>query len=418
MTGLLLAAALLAAPDVFFISADTLRADHLGCYGYAHDASPHIDALAKQGLLFEDVVCEIPLTAPSMGAMLSSRYPRATGTVRNGIAMPEDVPLLAERFQQAGYKTVCVQSNWTLKANLFAIDRGFEVYDDDFHRKRWGFIKPERRADEVTRIALEHIKKRDAKRPLFMWIHYTDPHAPYRFRRRFAPSGAPRRGETPRDTIVARYNSEIAFMDHHLGKVLKAIPPDAVIVFIADHGESLHEHGYLGHGRRINEPSMRIPLIIRAPGVAPGRSRVPARGLDVAPTILGLAGLDPMPEMGGLDLLNDDIPASRVRVVETYGGAVPQVPVLDGMMASRPPMRQGVYLDGWKLVLNGDTPELFHLPDDPGELDDLADADPERTAELIQLIEDWNDAVEAGVSLESNLNPEDIAALRSLGYVE
>ena len=417
MTAFLLMAAL-AAPDVFFISVDTLRADHLGCSGYPAETSPHIDALAAQGLLFEDAVCEIPLTSPSFGAMLTSRYPRSTGTVRNGLAMPGDVPLLAEQFQRAGYQTHCVQSNWTLKDDLFAIARGFDTYDDDFNRKRWGFIKPERYADEVTKRSLKVLAERDPDRPLFMWIHYSDPHAPYRFHRKFAPSGKPRQGKTPREKTVPRYDSEVAYTDHHLGLVLKKISPDAVVLFVSDHGESLYEHGYLGHGRRIYQPGLRIALIVRASGVTPGRTNVPVRGVDVAPTLLALAGLDPLPDMAGVDFVDAPPPLNRARVVETYGGAVPAVPVVGDIMASRPPMRQGVLLEGWKLILNEDTPELFYLPEDPGELADLSDAEPARVRELTALIEAWNVSTAAAMSLEPDLRKEDMEALRSLGYVE
>jgi arylsulfatase A-like enzyme len=410
--------AALAAPDVFFISVDTLRADHLGCYGYPSDISPHIDALAAQGLVFEDAVCEIPLTSPSFGAMLTSRYPRSTGTLRNGLAMPQDVPLLAEQFQKAGYQTHCVQSNWTLKDDLFAIARGFDTYDDDFHHKRWGFIKPERRAEEVAKRSLKALAHRDPDRPLFMWIHFSDPHAPYRFHRKFAPSGKPRMGETPQETTVSRYDSEVAYADHHLGRVLKEIDRDAVVMLVSDHGESLYEHGYLGHGRRIYQPGLHIAFIIRAPNIEPGRSAAPVRGVDVAPTLLGLAGLNPMPQMEGLDLLNGSVASDRERVVETYGGAVPDVPVLSDLMASRPAMRQGVLLKGWKLILNEDKPELFYLPDDPKELVDRADAEPVRVQELTALIEAWDARIAAGTSLESDLRREDMEALRSLGYVE
>ena len=109
-----IAAAAFAAPNVVFLSVDTLRADHLGCYGYERATSPNIDALATEGLLYRDCVCEVPLTAPSFGSMLSSRFPRSTGTMRNGLRMPGDVPLITEQFREAGYVTWCVQSNWTL----------------------------------------------------------------------------------------------------------------------------------------------------------------------------------------------------------------------------------------------------------------------------------------------------------------
>lgn len=175
--------------NVVLISVDTLRPDHLGCYGYPLPTSPQIDRLASAGLLFEDCVCEVPLTFPSLASMMTSRFPRMIGVRRNGLRLPKEPPLVAESFQKAGYYTFCVQSNWTLKAKLCGLDRGFDVYEDDFHTKRWGIIKPERYANDVTRVALELMEKRDVSKPFFAWIHYSDPHAPYRMHLEHNPAG-------------------------------------------------------------------------------------------------------------------------------------------------------------------------------------------------------------------------------------
>ena len=158
-------AATAAPPNIVLLSVDTLRADHLGCYGYKLDTSPRIDQFAKQALLFEDCVCEVPLTNPSFGAMLSSRYPRTTGTVRNGLKMPASVPLITQAFRTAGYQTACVQSNWTLRAGLSRLERGFDIYRDDFETKRWGVMKGERYADKVTQVAIEILEDRDKDAP-------------------------------------------------------------------------------------------------------------------------------------------------------------------------------------------------------------------------------------------------------------
>ena len=119
----LLIASIFSAPNVILISMDTLRAENLGCYGYGSPTSPHIDALAARSVVFDDVVCEVPLTGPSFCAMLTSRYPRGTGVTRNGIPLPEGVPTVAEIFSGAGYETMCVTSNWTLKGKLSGLDR-------------------------------------------------------------------------------------------------------------------------------------------------------------------------------------------------------------------------------------------------------------------------------------------------------
>jgi arylsulfatase A-like enzyme len=408
-----------AAPDVFFITVDTLRADHLGMYGYERPTSPHLDALAAKSLVFEDCVCEVPLTSPSFGSMLSSRYPRSTATPRNGLPMPASVPLVTERFRDAGYQTICIQSNWTLKRDLSGLDRGFEHYDDDMKAKRWGVLKSERLGDEVTRRALAALAKRDPARPLFCWLHYSDPHAPYRFHKRFHPWAVPLRKLDDVSQTRARYDSEVAFTDRQIQQVLKVLPKEnAYILFVADHGESLHEHGYVGHGRRLYQPGVHIPLFIHGPGIAPGRTAFPARAIDIGPTLLGFAGLEPLPGMEGVDLLRNQESGPRVRVLETYGGAVPNLPGAAAFMGSQPPIRQAV-LDGeWKLIVGGPRSELFHLGNDPKELTNLYEERPEEAARLHALLEEWDARVPRVEPQEASLTEDDLEALESLGYIE
>ncbi|NUM56795.1 MAG: sulfatase [Candidatus Hydrogenedentes bacterium] len=414
-----LLAAMSAAPDVFIVSVDTLRADRLGCYGYTHPTTPNIDAFANDALIFDDCVAEVPLTSPSFGAMLTSRYPRMNGAARNGLPLPPGVPALTEQFKAAGYQTVCVTSNWTLKADLSGLDRGFDVYDDGFKDKRWGFMIAERFADDVTKSALKLLNERDAGKPMFAWFHYSDPHAPYKFHDKFHPVGKPLWKMTEVEATRARYDSEVAYTDSEIGKVLDALPKEnAVILFVADHGESLHEHEYLGHGRRLYHNSIRVPCILRAPGVAPGRSNAPARLVDIAPTLLSLAELPPMKDMFGVDLINHSPPMDRARVVETYGGAVPGVPGAKAVMTARPPMRQSVIKGEWKLIVGGPGPELFNLRTDPGELKNLIDEEKPRAAELRALIDEWDEKTPKGTTEAAELSDEDVDALKSLGYVE
>jgi arylsulfatase A-like enzyme len=416
--GLLLTASL-CAPDVLFISVDTLRADRLGCYGCPYDTSPNVDRLAEKGLLFENCLCEVPLTNPSFGSMLTSRYPRTTGTTRNGLRMPASFPLVAERFLEAGYQTVCVQSNWTLKADISGLDRGFETYEDDFKKKRWGILKSERYANEVTDVALDLLEKRETERPLFAWVHYSDPHAPYRFHDKFNPGGRKLWKLQEHDQTRAKYDSEVAFTDHHIGRLLDAVDLDnTFVLFVADHGESLHEHGYLGHGRRIYQTGLRIPLIIRGPGIEPGVTDLPVRGVDVAPTLLALAGLEPLPGARGKSVTEKGIAEDRVRVIETYGGAVPKLPGARAVMADRPPMRQGVVADSWKLILRGPKTELYNLREDPAEEVNLVSDEEARVRELTVLIEAWDARYSRGGSDEAELDEDDLEALESLGYLE
>jgi choline-sulfatase len=408
-----------APPNVLLLSVDTLRADHLGCYGYDRPTSPALDAFAATAILFEDAVCEVPLTSPSMGSMLSSRHPRMNGTTRNGLPMPANVPLVQETFQQNGYFTFCITSNWTLKRKLSGLDRGFDHYDDAFKEKRWGIIKPERSGDEVTKLALQALADRPQGKPFFAWVHYSDPHAPYKLHDNHQPAGknAGSRG-SKQESVKARYDSEIAFTDAEISRLLAALPENTAVLFVGDHGESLYEHGYLGHGRRIYQNNLHIPLMIRANGIPPARSAFPARGIDVGPTLLGLAALTRPEGMLGIDLLRDTLPESRARVVETYGGAVPSLPGAKAVMGDAGPMLQGVLSGSWKLIVEGKRAELYNLADDPGELKDLAAENPAQVEQLRTSIDTWNQAVTPRQESTHTLTEEDVDALKSLGYVE
>ena len=418
--GLAITAGSLAAelPNVVLLSVDTLRADRLGAYGYEHDTTPHLDAFADTALLFEDAVCEIPLTSPSFVSMLSGRFPRLTGTTRNGLRVPDSTPLVAEQFQAAGYYTFGVQSNWTVKDRLSGLGRGFDRYDDGFHKKRWGVVKAERDGDDVTRLALEYLEQRDSEKPFFAWIHYADPHAPYRKHKEFNPTGKRPSFFNKHERVRNRYDSEVAFTDNEIQKILDALPENTRVLFVADHGESLFEHDYLGHGRRIYQTMQHVPMMIRGEGIAPGRSKAPARGIDIAPTLLGLAGL-PKPEtMMGLDLIHDTVPMDRIRVFETYGGAVPNIPGVKSAMADAGPIRQGVILEGWKLIVNGKDMQLYYLPEDPGELKNLSKAEPDRVDTLHQHIKDWETFTPMVEEGTENLSADDLKALESLGYLD
>lgn len=417
MLAVILAAAL-AAPNVIFISVDTLRADHLGFYGHPIATSPNLDRLAADSLVFDDTVCEVPLTGPSFCAMMTSRFPRATGVTRNGIRLPEDVPTTAEVFAAAGYETICVTSNWTLKAKLTGLDRGFAMYDDGFKKRRWVILKSERNGDEVTDAAIEALREKDPNKPLFAWFHYSDPHAPYKLHEGFEVATEADYAGDPGVDEKVKYDSEIAFTDAQIQRLLDALPKvNTFIVFAGDHGESLREHGYLGHGRRVYQNNLHIPLFIHGPGVKPGRTDTPARGLDIGPTLLNLAGLAPADGMAGQPLLLSKPNAERLRVVETYGGAVLDLPGAKEIMTSAGPEWQAVVFEGWKLIEGQNKTELYYLPSDPDELNNLAETDRERVAQLKDIISNWTASVKPVDANEAELSGEDVEALRSLGYV-
>jgi arylsulfatase A-like enzyme len=433
-----------AAPDVVLVSVDTLRADHLGCYGYARNTSPKTDRFAEEGLLFEDMVCEIPLTGPSFAAMLTSRYPRNTGATLNGVPISEQIPTVSEQFQQAGYQTLCVQSYWPLKKRKSGLHRGFDVYDDDFIAapKPGEKQKLERYADEVLEVALAQLEHRDSGRPMFFWVHFADPHAPYRLHEAFDPSGV-HAEETGSYQHTRRYDSEVAFMDEHLGRLVDALPKEnTFVMFVADHGESLGEHDYQGHGRYLYQPSMHVPLIIRGPGIKPGRTSAPVRGVDIGVTLLAMAGLSPVNGMVGESLLNGNIAPERPRTFENRpSGRWTPSPATDILKRrggggteidrrpaqARPhvprnarPVLRGLRVGSWKLISNGQegTVELYELLEDPGELTDLSSAQPVRVMRMQKQLDAWFRLHPPVVSTHTEFSQEDVEALEALGYAE
>jgi len=419
MIALLVAAAALSAPNIVLISVDTLRADHLGFYGHPHATSPNLDRLAEQSLVFTDMICEVPLTAPSFAAMMTSQYPRATGVTRNGIRLPDTVPTVAELLAETGYQTMCVTSNWTLKSRLSGLDRGFENYDDGFKKKRWLILKSEREATEVTDLALAQLAARDPARPFFAWFHYSDPHAPYKLHPEFTVSAESDYEGDPGAKEKVRYDSEIRYADTEIQRLLEALPREnTFIVFVGDHGESLREHGYLGHGRRMYQNGLQIPFFIHGPGVVPGRSKAPVRGIDLGPTLLDLAGLNPVQGMEGLVLTRGLPGADRVRIVETYGGAVLNIPGAKELMTASGPELQSAISGGWKLISEGDALELYYLPNDPGEQFNLATRSPDRLTSLAAKISQWSQTVASNKATDATLSNEDVEALKSLGYVD
>jgi len=412
--------ATLAAPNVVLITVDTLRADHMGAYGFHRDTTPHLDALAEASLLFEDAICEQPQTGPSLIAMHASRVPRVTGAIRNGVPLPPETPTAAMVFHDAGYETAAVVSNWNLKVNLSGLNRGFDHYDDFFGKGFLGREKHEMTADVVTDRALAWLAQRNGEKPMFLWVHYMDPHAPYKKKRGFEKQlhggAAPHRRIDPPEE---RYQTEVAFADQQIKRLLDRLPTEnTFIVFTADHGESLGNHNYWGHTRFIYQNSMHIPLFIHGPDVAATRSAAPVRGIDVGPTLLSLAGLNIPATMTGMNLMETQPAADTPRVFETYGGDVPKGEDVRDALATRPARRQGIIAAGWKFIRNEDgSRELYFLPDDPGEVSNVLDAHPDRAAALEAELEQWHTQTPRNQSSAKDLSEEDLRMLEAQGYL-
>jgi arylsulfatase A-like enzyme/Flp pilus assembly protein TadD len=282
------------------VTLDTVRADHLGAYGYAAAETPVLDRLAREGVRFEQASSAVPLTLPSHSSLLSGLLPPHHGLRNNGAgAFPATTPTLASVLSGEGYRTGAFVGSFVLD-HRFGLARGFATYDDEVERDPNAAVslEAERPARAVIDRALAWLGETSSPpRPFFLWVHLYDAHAPYEppspYRERHA--GRP-------------YDGEIAEVDAELGRLLteldrRGLAGSTVVAVAADHGEALGEHGELTHGLLLYEPTLRVPLLLRAPGLRAGTVvHTPVSLVDVAPTLAGLLGRSlPPPEGGQLD---------------------------------------------------------------------------------------------------------------------
>jgi arylsulfatase A-like enzyme len=323
-------------------------------------------------------------------------------------------------FADAGYDTAAIVSNWNLKPNLSGLNPGFAHYDADFGKGRFGRERHEMTADVVTDRALSWLAARDEAKPMFFWVHYMDPHAPYLSKRGFKDQLGHDSTTTKRtDPPEERYQTEVAFVDQQIQRLLDALPKEnTCIVFTADHGESLGEHKEWGHTRYLYQTTMHIPLFIHGPGIESGRSKAPVRGIDIGPTLLGLAGLTPPTSMLGMDLQKQLPEPGAPRIFETYGGEVPRGENVRDTLANRPPQRQSIIHEGWKLIVNDEKSiELYNLADDPAEEHNIAGDFPEKRDALHQQLKAWHEMTPRNQSTAKDLSEADLQRLEANGYL-
>ena len=446
-------------PDVWLLTVDTLRADRLGFAGHPGARTPHLDRLAREGVVFSDAQTPVPRTTQSIASIFTGRYPSQHGVLRLGDVLAPEASTLAEMLRGAGYWTGAVSANGVAGPGQ-GLDQGFEAFTDSATlHERYGVptqgirgAEPSMSAAEAaTREALRMLES--ASSPRLLWVHYMDPHfmynppAPfnqvvdwrdftyYRDRLRIRPVQAAtffnHRGLSKRwlPQLSALYDAEIAYVDHWIGRLLAAADRDTLVVFTSDHGESLGEHGYyFEHGDFVYQASMAIPLVFRWPGrIAAGvRSDAPVSSLDILPTLLGLVGLEPS---SGSDVAGVDL-AAHLRGGAASQPAVPRVHhgvSGEALLQGNPRREKGgppwnmVRRGRWKLVRapgkEGVRFELYDLEADPIESTDLATHEPKRVAELAALLGRGPAAPRAPAALPT-LPPEVEAELRALGYVE
>jgi choline-sulfatase len=421
--------------NVVVITIDTLRRDHVAPYGATFETSA-ASRLAREGMLFERAVSQVPLTLPSHSSLFTGLYPPRHAVHDNGgFVLGKDVTTLAERLLARGYKTAGFVASYVLHSR-WGIAQGHETYDDSFDYEgieSGNLTAVERPAGAVVDAAVAWLRQPHRReRPFYLWVHLNDPHEPYappdEYRRR-APSA---------------YAGEVMYADDEVGRLLGALDAlnlrrNTVIVYASDHGESLGQHGEPTHGIFLYGATLDVPLIIAPPaGVTIGspacalngrRVRGPARLVDVTPTLLDLIGL-PVP--GGLDgvsllpLVVDEAATARAASARGPTGQRGQQEEVVGPLSYAetyyPRFHLGwaelfaVETERWKFV-RAPQPELYDLASDPGELHDVSARYPQIVSALNAHLDAMNLPKAGHAPTPEKIDPAALERLRSLGYV-
>jgi len=392
--------------NIVVVTIDTLRADHLGCYGYIGAKTPNLDSLAEKGTLFENAVCQVPITPPSHASMFTGTYP-GVHRVRNvaGFNLDPSHRTLAKMLQDRGWQTAAFVGAAVL-ARTTGLNQGFQTYDDKMDDPELGADSPQLRAGRVVDRAIEWLGKQSQQSPFFLWVHVYDPHAPYEppasFRSEYAKQP---------------YDGEIAYVDRELGRLFNAVetrlPQDKTfLAMLSDHGEGLSEHGEPTHGVFLYDSTLRIPWILSGPGIAAGkRIKEQARTIDLLPTLLSLLGGEIPSECQGTNLL-PALSGQKVNTAVSYAESL--LPKIDMGWAELRAMRTAK----WKYV-RAPRPELYDLVKDPQELVNVIQQYP---GEAEKLESQLGDLTSTGAGRPEEIQSKTISSeterqLRSLGYV-
>jgi choline-sulfatase len=388
---------------IVLISIDTLRSDHLPAYGYHGVETPALDALRRDAVLFERVYSHTPLTLPSHVSMLTGQLPGRHG-VRDNVGYPFDAarhPFLPRLFHDAGYATGAAVSAYVLRGET-GLAKGFDLYDDGVSLRPTEVLgNSQRPGGESTRAALSWLTRVEAERkPFFLFLHLYEPHTPYEPPEPFAS----RYSAVP-------YDGEIAAADAIVGDFLaelkkRGIYDQAVILLLSDHGEGLGDHGEQEHGILLYREALQVPLLLKLPGGKLGGTSVaaPAEIVDVAPTLLALAGL-PLPSgLDGaslLDLRRPDASARRIYSETWY----PRLHFGWSELASM--------IEDHSHYIDAPQPELYDLAADPGERKNVLASERRTYAALRSSVAQ----LKTPLTAPSQVDSETAAKLASLGYL-
>ena len=407
-------------PNVLFIVVDTLRKDALGCYGQSRSTSPHIDALAQAGLRYENAFSQAPWTTPSIGSMLTSLYPTELGIQAEPNLLGEEFVLLPEVLQAAGYQTGAAISHMFV-GRKWNFDQGFEWFNDENESDLDAISSP-----GISDAAISFLEQRDPQRPFFLFLHYYDPHYNYLEHDEFVFSealdydGPVRPGmdyftlfyrmklsERDREYLVRVYDSEVAFVDFHIGRVLRQLKEtglfdDTLIVFTADHGEEFGDHNSYGHTKTLYNELINVPLLIKYDGDSPTGTVHQTVGLiDLFPTLLEYLRIPVAHRISGRSFLKRS----------------ESLPVFSE--TSRWAELRAVVSDGRKVIwdLQRARHALFDLRNDGKERRNVMQQQPEMLEAMKRSLAEWVRDSTAAVPQDVELTEEEKERLRSLGYL-
>ena len=383
-------------PNIILITLDTTRLDHLGCYGaVAH--TPTLDSLATAGIRFDNAFATYPVTLPSHSSIMTGKTSVYHGVRDNaGYVLDPSHVRLAERLSDAGYQTGAAVSAFVL-AEQFGLAQGFDAYDDRFYTERSGL--------RTNEAALRWIDEIDSERPFFLWVHYFDPHTPYR------PLEPYRSLDLPSD-----YAKEVAAVDGALGELLAGLRArgrmDGTVVCVtADHGEGLGDHGEGEHGLFLYDETMHVPLILTYPGAPAGS--VVERGVstvDIAPTLVALAGAGPLGPIDGADLLplveGQPWNPRRASYAETY------FPEFNYYYSNLKALRTA----RWKYI-EAPRPELYDLVADPDETRNLLQTERDTSRVFKERLARYLASAPDLATTEAQISSEALERIQSLGYL-
>ncbi|MCP4037732.1 MAG: sulfatase [bacterium] len=442
--------------SIVLISVDTLRPDHLSLYGYARNTSPAIDRYFAQASIYRRAYSAEANTSPSVVSMLTGLYPARHRVRLLYQRIPAEVHVLSDYLSAAGYQTAAVVSNIVLTREAIGLSTRFDHYDDFVDEREGRRLNVyERRASRTTDAAIQWLaESRDPGRPHLLWVHYIDPHGPYA-----PPEGAieqPFRSETPHPIdpsrvvpyqrnpkitdgrrYIDRYDDEIAYADAEIGRLLEAYEElpgadESIVVFTADHGENMIEHDiYFNHGHQVWDSIMRVPLMIRWPKAGAQQIDVPVSLVDLAPTLLEAVGYPPESFTESFDgkplharRLQDSV---SLEASGSWGTGQPQTweyrhhrALVSGQEKWFTSVdRKGELIARGRFDLAQDpaetSPQPWHFGAEGNELLRWFEADPDKAGRPAFAIKGWR--IDAP-KVAPGRTPEELRALRALGYVE